>query len=219
MVRRSRRSTTWPGPAIARPISCTGRVPPVGNTVDIAKATYTNTIGSVGTEDRLDRPRFRTRRRRVLLRARAGNSDTALDDDSGQGTRHSAAGESLPPPCRNARGVRRSGSRRPKPHARQSRRHDRGRSSRRKGAVALTDAQLNELIVGKNLWVRNNVTGGIFRAVFKRRPTLIRNLTKGRMPEQSEIGAALKNGLLGIRRPIRFATARSSPTSATRRSK
>ena len=47
--------------------------------------------------------------------------------------------------------------------------------------------------------MRNNVTGGIFKADFGTNgQRLVRNVTQGRMPEQSEIGAALENGLLGL---------------------
>ena len=35
------------GRAIASPTPVTGKVPPVGNTVDVKNATYTNTIGDV----------------------------------------------------------------------------------------------------------------------------------------------------------------------------
>ena len=43
------------------------------------------------------------------------------------------------------------------------------------------------------------MTGGVFRADFgKNGQRLVRNVTQGRLPEQSEIGAALENGLLGI---------------------
>src|SRR5262249_38149109 len=45
----------------------------------------------------------------------------------------------------------------------------------------------------------NNVTGGVFRVDFgKNGQRLVRNVTQGRLPEQSEIGAALENGVLGL---------------------
>ena len=44
-ARARRRSTTSPGPTIASR-GANGKLPPVGNTVDVANATWTNTIGA-----------------------------------------------------------------------------------------------------------------------------------------------------------------------------
>ena len=77
-ARRTSGSTTSCGPAIAS-AGADGKVPAVGNTVDVANATWTNTIGAPELITRVDGPRVRSGAARVLLRARARDSDAALD--------------------------------------------------------------------------------------------------------------------------------------------
>src|SRR5262245_42099664 len=56
-----------------------------------------------------------------------------------------------------------------------------------------------QLVVGKNIWVRNTLTGQINKTVFNEGgQRLVMNVTKGTAPEQSEVGAALENGVLGL---------------------
>ena len=56
-----------------------GKLPPVGNTVDVANATWTNTIGAPELIAVWKDPDFDPDAARVLLRARARNPDAALD--------------------------------------------------------------------------------------------------------------------------------------------
>ena len=56
-----------------------GKLPPVGNTVDVANANWTNTIGAPELIAVWNDPGFRSRSARLLLRARARNPDAALD--------------------------------------------------------------------------------------------------------------------------------------------
>ena len=74
-----------------KPDKWTGVVPPIGSTVDVEKATYTNTHRRGRAEDRVDRSRIRSERSRLLLRPRARDPDAALDDDPGGAARHRAA--------------------------------------------------------------------------------------------------------------------------------
>ena len=56
-----------------------GKLPPVGNTVDVANATWTNTIGSPELVADVAGPGLRSGAARVLLRPRARDPDAALD--------------------------------------------------------------------------------------------------------------------------------------------
>ena len=56
-----------------------GKVPAVGNTVDLKKATYTNAIGSGGADRQLDRHALRREAARALLRPGPADPDPALE--------------------------------------------------------------------------------------------------------------------------------------------
>ena len=66
-ARRTRRSTTSPGPATAA--GADGKLPPVGNTVDVANATWTNTIGAPELARVWTDPDFDPEQRRSTTRA------------------------------------------------------------------------------------------------------------------------------------------------------
>ena len=62
-----------------KPGRADGKLPPVGNTVDVANATWTNTIGAPELITVWTRPGLRPDAARLLLRARARDPDAALD--------------------------------------------------------------------------------------------------------------------------------------------
>ena len=145
-----------------KPDKWTGRVPAIQSTVDLDKATYTNSVGSAELKTVWTDPGVRREPARVLLRPRAGDTHAALDPHPG------GQGRAAATRCRAADGagtrleladlVRAVGrgaqecSRRARPSAELD----------KKGAGALNDAQLKALIVGKAIWLRNNVTGEQF---------------------------------------------------------
>ena len=63
-----------------KPDSKTGTLPPVGNTVDIKKATYTNDIGDTQLSAVWTDPDFNPKPTCCVLRAGAGDSNPALVD-------------------------------------------------------------------------------------------------------------------------------------------
>ena len=65
---RRRRSTTWSGATPQRRKIVNGKLTPVGNTVDVARATWTNTHRRSGTDHRVEGPGLRSVGPRLLLR-------------------------------------------------------------------------------------------------------------------------------------------------------
>jgi hypothetical protein len=58
----------------------------------------------------------------------------------------------------------------------------------KKGAVELNDAQLNELLVGKSVWMRNTVTGGQYKSFYEKNGhRLIMDIGRNAIPE-TEMG-------------------------------
>ena len=74
-----------------QPDKWTRRVPAIQSSVDIEKATYTNSVGSVELKGVWSDPEFDASAARVLLRARAGDSDAALDAHPGGEIRTASA--------------------------------------------------------------------------------------------------------------------------------
>ena len=105
-----------------KPDKWTGRVPAIQSTVDLDKATYTNSVGSAELKTRVDRSGVRREPARLLLRARAGDSHAALDPHPGRQVRDCRRPTSCRSRGRNAPGARRSGTRRRPRRARTLRR-------------------------------------------------------------------------------------------------
>jgi hypothetical protein len=66
-----------------------------------------------------------------------------------------------------------------------------------KGAAALDDTQLKELIVGKYTWLRNTVTGGVFKVQWATTGRQLIMNVDPRIPQPSEMGDAARDSYLG----------------------
>ncbi|WP_426127693.1 hypothetical protein [Pararhizobium sp. PWRC1-1] len=68
---------------------------------------------------------------------------------------------------------------------------------KQKGATALDNTALTELIVGKSSWVRNNVTGEVFSIAWTTSGQRLISNSNGAIPQPSEVGDILHGGMMG----------------------
>jgi Protein of unknown function (DUF3604) len=147
------------------PDKWTGRVPAIQSTVDFKKATYTNSVGSTELKTVWTDPEFDPSLH-AFYYARV------LEIPTPRWTLIQAVKSGLPPPSI----VPLTGQERawsspiwytPSAEARKNAQAGMTVTElKKKGAAALSDAQLKALIVGKAFWVRNNVTGDQFSQNF-----------------------------------------------------
>ncbi|HYV65925.1 MAG TPA: DUF3604 domain-containing protein, partial [Myxococcales bacterium] len=143
----------------------TGRVPAIQSTVDLEKATYSNSVGSAELKAVWTDPEFNASLH-AFYYARV------LEIPTPRWTLIQAVNSGLPPPDV----VPLTGQERawtspiwytPSAEARKSAAAGTTVADlKRKGATALNEAQLKALVVGKAFWVQNNVTGEQFSQNF-----------------------------------------------------
>lgn len=184
----------WAGNRV--PDQVTGKVPPVGSTVNIADASYTNTIGAVELKTVWTDPEF----------------DPALDAfyylrtleiPTPRWTTIQAKELGLPPPENVAATIQERAWSSPIWYTPSEELRKGAKPGLKvtdllqQNAAALDDAQLTDLIVGKNTWVRNTVTGEIFKITWSQSgQRLIGNLN-GSVPQPDEVGDVVHGGTLG----------------------
>jgi Protein of unknown function (DUF3604) len=154
----------WSG--TRKPDSATGRVPAVGSTVDIPKATYKNTIGATELKTAWTDPEFDPSLH-AFYYARV------LQIPTPRWSTYDAAKLGVAPPADVASTVQERVWTSPiwyTPAAEEARKSEKPEAMvaelKQKGAMALDDAQLKALIVGKTLTVRNTVTGQRFEILY-----------------------------------------------------
>jgi hypothetical protein len=143
----------------------TGAVPPIGSTVDIERATYTNTIGAVELKTAWTDPEFDPSLH-AFYYARV------LEIPTPRWTTIQAAKLGIAPPDVVSPTIQERAWTSPiwyTPSAEARRAAPRGTTVAeliKKGAVALSDAQLKALIVERSVWLQNKVTGDKYMIVY-----------------------------------------------------
>jgi hypothetical protein len=185
----------------------TGRLPAIQSTVDIQKATYTNSVGSTELKTVWSDPEFDASLHAFYyLRV--------LEIPTPRWTLIQAVKAGLPPPDV----VPLTGQERAwtspiwyTPSAEASKAAPAGTTVvelKKKGATALNDAQLKALISGKAFWMRNNVTADQFSQSFtaEGQMTLFHVGKYTNVP--SGFGSALRDGYQGTTIPYKIADGR-----------
>jgi len=140
-----------------KPNKWTGRVPAIQSTVDLEKATYTNSVGSAELKTVWTDPEFDASQHAFYY-------VRVLEIPTPRWTLIQAVKAGLPPPdVVPLTGQERAWSSpiwyTPSAEARKNAPTGMTVTElKKKGATALTDAQLKALVVGKAFWMRNNVT-------------------------------------------------------------
>jgi hypothetical protein len=147
------------------PDKWTGTVPPVGNTVDLEKATYTNSIGAVELKTVWSDPEFDPS-------VPAFYYARVLEIPTPRWTTIQAAQLGIAPPDVVATTVQERAWSSPIWYSPTTEARKVAKNGptiddlKKQGAVALNDTQLKALIVDKSPWLQNNVTGTKFKIIY-----------------------------------------------------
>jgi hypothetical protein len=183
-----------------KPDVASGKVPAIGSTVDLANATYTNTIGSTELKTVWTDPEFDPSLH-AFYYARA------LEIPTPRWTTIQAHQLGVPIPDVVAATVQERAWSSPiwyTPSEEDRKKAAPGLSVadlKKKGAVALTNAQLTALVVNKFVWVQNNVTGGRMKVIYnKEGQSLVINVGRNaQLP--SEVGNVAQTAYSGMSSP------------------
>ena len=184
----------WAGDRVPEPF--TGKVPPIGSTVDTQNATYTNSIGAVELQGVWTDPEFDAG-------LHAFYYVRALEIPTPRWTTIQAHQVGIAPPDVVAATVQERAWTSPiwyTPSADKRATAMPGTmvaEIKQKGGVALNDAQLKDLIGGKSIWLRNVVTGELFKDVFDNAGQHVVYHINKNAPQPSEVGDVAQAGYLG----------------------
>ena len=184
-----------------KPDPATGKVPAVGNTVDIKNATYTNAIGTVELKKVWRDPEFDSSLH-AFYYARV------LQIPTPRWTTYDAKKLGVPPPTYVSSTVQERAWTSPiwyaptEEEARKGEKHGvMVPDLKQKGAETLDDAQLTQLVVGKTLTVRNTVTGQQFQISYGKSGRRLILSVDGKQPNPGEAFDVTGAGALGSPAP------------------
>jgi hypothetical protein len=193
---------TWSGDRKAN--KWTGRVPAIQSTVDLEKATYTNSVGSVELKTVWTDPQFDSSLH-AFYYARV------LEIPTPRWTLIQAVKAGVPPPAVVPLTVQERAWSSPiwyTPSAEARKNAPAGTTVtdlQKKGAKALGDAELKAIIVGKAFWVRNNVTGEQFSVSYTAEGQMnVWHVGTTAIPPSS-VGNPVREGYQGTTTPYKIA--------------
>jgi hypothetical protein len=180
-----------------KPDPVTGKLPPVGNTVDIKNASYTNGIGQVELKTVWKDPDFDPGLH-AFYYARV------LQIPTPRWTTYDAKKLGVPPPNFAPATVQERAWTSPiwySPSEEEARRGEKRGITiadlHKQGAVALDDAQLKALVVGKTFKVRNRVTGDRFEIFYGKDGRRLITSVNGKQPTAGEVWDVEASGASG----------------------
>ncbi|WP_331372383.1 DUF3604 domain-containing protein [Sinorhizobium chiapasense] len=179
------------------PDQVTGVVPPIGSTVNIAEASYTNTIGSVELKGTWTDPEFDPSLD-AFYYARV------LEIPTPRWTTIQARDLGIAPPDNVAATIQERAWSSPiwyTPTQELRVAADNGTTVadlKQQGAVQLDNAALTDFIVGKTTWVRNNVTGAVYNIAWTTSGQRLIGNVNGAIPQPAEVGDVIHGGALGV---------------------
>lgn len=145
----------------------TGKLPDVGNTVDVKNASYTNTIGAVELKKVWTDPEFDPK-------LNAFYYGCVIQIPTPRWSTYDAKKLGVAPPTTVPSSIQERAWTSPIWYTPEKQNARRGSTQgltvadlQRKGAVELNNTQLNELLNGKSVWMRNMVTGGRYESVYE----------------------------------------------------
>ena len=184
----------WSGDRVPDP--STGKVPAVGNTVDVKNATYENSIGAVELKKVWTDPEFDSSLNSFYY-ARV------LQIPTPRWTTYDAKKLGVPPPSDLPPTVQERAWTSPiwfSPTEEARKTSEPGLTVadlKQKGAVALEDAELKDLTVGKTISVRNTVTGQRFDIFYGTDGRRLIMSVDGKPVPPTQVGDVLHSGELG----------------------
>ncbi len=195
----------WAGDRKPNPLN--GKVPPLASTVDLNTATYTNTEGSVELRTVWRDPDFDPSLH-AFYYARV------LEIETPRWSTIQARQIGIAPPDVVPSTVRERAWSSPiwyTPNSEARNGSDAGRTVAdlaRSGATAVTEAQLKTLLIGKAYWMRNDVTGEVYKVRYDSNGTQVTLHVGANTPQPSATNVTVSNSYQTVATPYSIADGR-----------